>query len=817
MSEEERKSKQTAPSEAIPAEGTEASSAPVETAETAESVEIDVGGQRLPIPVELPLLPVRNTLVFPGTHVPLTVGRPLSLGAISAAAKGHGYLAVVTQRRPDDEQPGRDDLFGVGAIVRVTRVTESSPGPGVVIDVIGLARCEVRELIATPEMLRVRVRPIPEVLDQTPEAEAARRTVQRLAEELIELRDDLDNEFSEILERISDPSRLSDLIAYMGNLPLDQKIALLAQPDVLSRLRVLIRYLMREVRIAQVSRRFAERAAGELDETHRKKLLREQLRKIREELGESSDQAVEEDELRARIDEADLPDEVQAVCAREVGRMVSIPSHSPERSVIRTYVEWLLDLPWRKQTQDNLDLAHAKQILDEDHYDLQAVKDRILEYLAVRHLIDNPKGPILCFVGPPGVGKTSLGKSIARAMGRKFVRTSLGGVRDEAEIRGHRRTYVGAMPGRVVQNLKTAGSNNPVFMLDEIDKVGTDYRGDPSSALLEVLDPEQNDSFSDHYLELAFDLSRVLFVATANRTDTIPPPLLDRMEIIELPGYTAREKLEIAKRFVVPRQLEDHGLPPDSIQLSDDVIQRTIEDYTREAGVRSLDRNVAALVRKCALKKAEGEEVSHIDVQQLGDLLGPATFTQQQAERMERPGVSTGLVWTPVGGDLVFVEAALMEGKPILKLTGQLGDVMRESAEAALSYLRTNAARLEIPQELFEKNEIHVHFPAGAMKKEGPSAGVTVLVALASLLCGKRVREGLSMTGEITLRGQVLPVGGVKEKVLAAHRAGISDVMLPSRNEKDLEEVPEEVREELRFHFVSDALEALRVALPECT
>jgi len=784
--------------------------------DTPPHVEVDIGGQTLEIPVELPLLPVRNTLVFPGTHVPLTVGRPLSLGAISAAAKAQGYLAVVTQRRPDDERPGREDLFSVGSIVRIARVTDSSPGPGVVIDVIGLARCEVQELIEAPEMLRVRIRPIREVLDQTPEAEAARRTVQRLAEELIELRDDLDDEFSEILERISDPSRLSDLIASTGNLPLDQKIALLAQPDVLSRLRVLIRYLMREVRIAQVSKRFAERAAGELDESHRKKLLREQLRKIREELGESNDQAVEEDELRARIDEADLPEEVHALCLREVGRMGNIPTHSPERSVIRTYVEWLLDLPWRKHTQDNLDLAHAKQILDEDHYDLEAVKDRILEYLAVRHLVDNPKGPILCFVGPPGVGKTSLGKSIARAMGRTFVRTSLGGVRDEAEIRGHRRTYVGAMPGRIVQNIKTAGSNNPVFILDEIDKVGTDYRGDPSSALLEVLDPEQNDSFSDHYLEVAFDLSRVLFVATANRTDTIPPPLLDRMEIIELPGYTSREKLEIAKRFVVPRQLEEHGLGADAVEFSDELLRQIIEEYTREAGVRNLDRNVAALVRKCALKQAEGSEIGSLAPDQLPDLLGPPIFTRQQAEQIERPGVSIGLVWTPVGGDLVFVEAALMEGKPLLKLTGQLGDVMRESAEAALSFLRANAGRLQIPQELFEKNEIHVHFPAGAMKKEGPSAGVTVLVALASLLCGRKVREGLSMTGEITLRGEVLPVGGIKEKVLAAHRAGISDVMMPARNEKDLEEVPAEVRDALRIHFVDDCFAALREALPGC-
>ena len=737
--------------------------------------------------------------MFPGTHVPLNVGRPLSLGAVSAAAKGAGYLAVVTQRRPDDERPGKEDLYAVGTVVRIARLIESTPGPGVVIDAIGLARVEILNVVESQEMIRVRIQPLLEVLDQTPEAEAARRTVQRLAEELIELRDDLSDEFSEMLERITDPSRLSDLIASTGNLPLDQKLALLGQTDVLARLRVLIRYLMREVRIAQVSKRFAERAAGEIDENHRKKLLRDQLRKIREELGESNDQAVEEDELRARIDEADLAQEVRDIALREVGRMGNIPTHSPERSVIRTYVEWLLDLPWRKRTQDNLDLQHARRILDEDHYDLAAVKDRILEYLAVRRLVANPKGPILCFVGPPGVGKTSLG-----------------GVRDEAEIRGHRRTYVGAMPGRIIQNIKTAGSSNPVFILDEIDKVGMDYRGDPSSALLEVLDPEQNDTFSDHYLEVAFDLSQVLFVATANRTDTIPPPLLDRMEVIELPGYTSREKLAIARQFVLPRQLEEHGLEANAIEIPDDAFRRLIEEYTREAGVRNLDRNVAALVRKTALKLAEGVRVSRIEESMLPELLGPPAFTQQLAERPDRPGVSTGLVWTPVGGDLVFVEAALMEGKPSLKLTGQLGDVMRESAEAALSYLRANAERLQIAPELFERNEIHVHFPAGAMKKEGPSAGITVLVALASLLCGKVVREGLSMTGEITLRGQVLPVGGIKEKVLAAHRAGIREVMMPARNEKDLEEVPAEVLAELKIHFVNESLEAIREAIPTC-
>jgi ATP-dependent Lon protease len=777
--------------------------------------QIEVGGEILQIPYELPLLPVRNTLVFPGTQVPLSVGRPLSLGAVAAAAKVGGLLAVVTQQRPDDEQPGKADLHAVGTVVRILRMVESGsrPGSSLSLDVVGLVRFEVVDVLETETMLRVRIQVLQEMLDQTPEAEAARRTVQRLAKELMGLRDDLSNDFADMVDRISDPSRLSDLIAFAANLTLEQKLALLAQPDVLARLRVLIRHLMREVRIAQVSKRFAERAAGEIDETHRKKLLRDQLRKIQEELGESSDQAVEEDELRARIDEAQLPESVHAVAEREVSRMASIPSHSPERSVIRTYLEWILDLPWTVTTEDNLDLAHALAILDEDHYDLRRVKDRILEYLAVRHLVPEPKGPILCFVGPPGVGKTSLGKSIARAMGRKFVRTSLGGMRDEAELRGHRRTYVGALPGRIIQNLKTAGSRNPVFILDEVDKVGMDYRGDPSSALLEVLDPEQNDTFSDHYLELPFDLSKVLFVATANRTDTIPPPLLDRMEVIELPGYTSREKLTIARSFILPRQLVEHGVPEGSVDVSDEALARIIEDYTREAGVRNLDRQVAALVRKSAVKIAESKPTGRVEPDHLAELLGPALYTQQLAERFERPGISTGLVWTPVGGDLVFVETALMPGEPGLKLTGQLGDVMRESAEAALSYLRANAERLGIAPDVFEKNEIHIHFPAGAMKKEGPSAGITVLVALASLLCGKRVRDGLSMTGEITLRGQVLPVGGIKEKVLAAHRAGVREVMMPARNQKDLEEVPPEVLEALTMHFVSESMDAVHKAL----
>jgi ATP-dependent Lon protease len=773
---------------------------------------IEIGGERLEVPTRVPLLPVRNTVVFPGVTLPLSVGRAASLAAVQAAARTGGFLAVATQRAPETETPRLDDLYTVGTLTKIVHLAET--GSGISVAVVGLARVRLRSLDESAGHTEVETEILPDLLDRTPEAEAARRTVQRLGKELVALRDDIPDEAAQILDRFDDPARLADVIAFNGTMPLPEKIELLAQQDVLARLRTLMRYLMREIRIAQVSKTFAERAAGEIGEDERRKLLREQLRKIRSELGENDEQGTESDELRDRLEKADLPPEAREVAEREVGRIAGMPSHSPERSVARTYVEWLLDLPWKTQTEDHLDLAHARRILDEDHYDLEKVKERILEYLAVRKLVSDPKGPILCFLGPPGVGKTSLGKSIARAMGRKFVRASLGGVRDEAEIRGHRRTYVGALPGRIIQSLKSAGTRNPVFILDEIDKVGMDYRGDPSSALLEVLDPEQNSTFSDHYIEVPFDLSKVLFIATANRADTIPAPLLDRMEIIELPGYTASEKLRIGRDHLLPRQLAEHGLTPESLKLSDDVLLRLVEGYTREAGVRSFERTIASLVRKAALKIAEGGKSETVTADDLGKLLGPARFSQEAAEHHARPGVATGMVWTPVGGDLVFVESARMEGKPELFLTGQMGDVMRESAEAALSYVRTNAEVIGIPADAFEKNRIHVHVPAGGQPKDGPSAGVTMVVSLASLLTGKPVRDDVAMTGEITLRGQVLPVGGIKGKVLAAHRAGIKELILPKRNAKDLEEVPAEVLSQFKIHLVDQSIDAVREAIP---
>jgi len=778
----------------------------------AETTAIEIAGERMEVPVRVPVLPVRNTVIFPGVTLPLSVGRPASLAAVQQAARSGGFMVVATQRVPDTEQPRLEDLYPVGTLVKIVHLTDTGSGLSVV--AVGLARVRIRELFEADQFQEAETEVLPDLLDRTPEAEAARRTVQRLAKELVALRDDIPDEAAQILDRFDDPARLADMIAFNGTMPVPEKIELLSQQDVLARLRTLMRYLMREIRISQVSKTFAERAQGEIGDVERKKLLREQLRKIRAELGENDEQAAEGDELRERLEAADLPDEVREVAEREVNRLAGMPTHSPERSVARTYVEWILDLPWKSETSDNLDLAHARQILDEDHFDLEKVKERILEYLAVRHLVSDPKGPILCFVGPPGVGKTSLGKSIARAMGRKFVRASLGGVRDEAEIRGHRRTYVGALPGRVLQNLKTAGTRNPVFILDEIDKVGMDYRGDPSSALLEVLDPEQNSTFSDHYIELPFDLSKTLFVATANRIDTIPAALLDRMEIIELEGYTAREKARIGRDHLLPRQLAEHGLAPDAIVLSDDVLLRLIEGYTREAGVRSLERQVASLVRKAALSIAEGKGAPVITPADLPKLLGPAHFTQSVAERGERPGIATGMVWTPVGGDIVFVESARMEGKPELSVTGQMGDVMRESVEAALSYVRTNAEVLGIAPDVFEKTKIHVHVPAGGTPKDGPSAGVTMVASLASLLSGKPVRGDLAMTGEITLRGQVLPVGGIKGKVLAAHRAGIKELILPSRNAKDLEEVPPEVLSAFKIHLVDTSLDAVREAIP---
>jgi len=613
---------------------------------------------------------------------------------------------------------------------------------------------------------------------------------------------------------LEEPGALADLIASILNIPLEDKQTLLETLDVKARLEKANLFLTKELSVLELSSKIQSQVREGIDKSQREYFLREQLKAIQKELGEKDERTVEIEELRQRLTQAKLPPEAMKEGERELDRLAKMPPAAAEYTVSRTYLEWLIDLPWAVSTADNLDISQAQKVLDEDHYDLEKVKKRILEYLAVRKLKADMKGPILCFVGPPGTGKTSVGKSIARALGRKFIRMSLGGVRDEAEIRGHRRTYVGALPGRVIQGIRKAGSNNPVFMLDEIDKLGMDFRGDPSAALLEVLDPEQNYAFSDHYIDVAFDLSKVMFITTANILDPIPPALRDRMEVLDLPGYTEEEKLKIAKEFLVPKQLEAHGLTDTHIKFEDGAIRRLTLEYTREAGVRNLEREIANICRAVAKRVAEGQEgLAIIRAEDVPAYLGPVKFFSEVAERTSEPGVATGLAWTPTGGDILFVEATRMKGRKTFSLTGQLGEVMKESAQAALSYVRARAKALKIPEDFFDHSDIHIHVPAGAIPKDGPSAGVTMFTALTSLLTGRPVRSDVALTGEITLRGLVLPVGGIKEKVLAANRAGITTVILPKRNEKDLEEVPEEVKKRMKFHFVQRMDEVIDLAL----
>jgi ATP-dependent Lon protease len=613
---------------------------------------------------------------------------------------------------------------------------------------------------------------------------------------------------------LDDPGVLADLIASTLNIPLEDKQAILETLEVKERLAKVNVLLNKELSVMELGSKIQSEVREGIDKTQREYFLREQLKAIQKELGEKDERTVEIEELRQRLIQAKLPPEAMKEAERELDRLAKMPPAAAEYTVARTYLDWLIDLPWAVSTEDNLDISQAQKVLDEDHYDLEKVKKRILEYLAVRKLKADMKGPILCFVGPPGTGKTSLGKSIARALGRKFIRMSLGGVRDEAEIRGHRRTYVGALPGRIIQGIRKAGSNNPVFMLDEIDKLGMDFRGDPSSALLEVLDPEQNYSFSDHYLEVPFDLSKVMFITTANILDPIPPALRDRMEVLDLPGYTEEEKLGIAKDFLVPKQIEAHGLSKENIKFEDQALRRIALEYTREAGVRNMEREIANICRGVARKVAEGQKgLTVVEAESVPSFLGPAKFFSEVAERTSEPGVATGLAWTPTGGDILFIEATRMKGRKGFNLTGQLGEVMKESAQAALSYVRAKAKTLKIPENFFDSSDIHIHVPAGAIPKDGPSAGVTIFTAITSLLTGRPVRNDVAMTGEITLRGLVLAVGGIKEKILAARRAGITTVILPKRNEKDLQEVPEQVKKDMKFHFVQRMDEVIRIAL----
>jgi ATP-dependent Lon protease len=773
--------------------------------------------ERVEIPTLLPLLPVRDVVIFPGVTFPLSIGRTKSLAALERAGEG-GFMLVATQRDATTEDPSEQELFPVACVVRVLRVIDSRLGGKQAI-VVGVVRARLGAPVETEPAMMMRLEPLMDLENEADDPDDMWARVTALAQRVIDLHDDYPDEWKSFVAGIATPGLMADVIASTLPLAPEEKIALLTETDPTQRLRRVAMHLEREVTIAETQRALSDKSDSEpMEPERRERLLRRRMREIEEELGEGDPGIREVEELRDQIEEANLPDAAQTQADRELKRLAALPQHAPDRHLIRTYIEWMADLPWSKETEDKLDLKAAREILDADHHDLDKVKDRILEFLAVRKLAPDTKSPILCFVGPPGVGKTSLGHSIARAMGRNFARASLGGVRDEAEIRGHRRTYVGAMPGRIVQNLRRAGSRNPVFLLDEIDKLGSDFRGDPSSALLEVLDPEQNSEFSDHYIEIPFDLSKVMFIATANTLSTIPPALLDRMEVIELPGYTENDKKIIAKRHLVPKQRENHGLQDEQVSITDSAIAKIVQEFTREAGVRSLDRQIASLMRKVARRVAGGgpETRVEIDPEFVTDALGAPPHLSETAERTTLPGVVVGLAYTSHGGDILFLESTVMPGgKGVrLRLTGQLGDVMKESAEAALSWVRANAEHLNLAEApALEAGEIHLHVPAGAVPKDGPSAGVAMVTALVSALTSRRARGNVAMTGEISLRGRVLPIGGIKAKVLAAARAGIETVILPKRNEKDLIEIPPEIIEKIELKLVENIDEVLEIAL----
>lgn len=765
------------------------------------------------VPSELPILPLRGVVVFPSQIVPLLISRGSSLLLVEECLKGDRILGLAAQKNPEDEDPEPQALFSRGSAGRVLKSLKYPDG-SVRILVQGLKRIEIREYLQRQPYLRARVIHLQDTVLPSNDLNALQAHMVSQFAKFVSMVPYLPDELQGVVMNIKDPSKVTDLVASNLNISLEEKQDLLNTLEVRSRLEKLSAILNREVELVELGHKIQSQVQNELSKNQKEFYLRQQMRAIQKELGEGDARQNEIEDLRNKIEAAKMPEEALKAAENELERLRLIPPESAEHSMVRTYLEWLINLPWSVSTTDNLDILHARQVLDEDHYDLEKIKDRILEYLAVRKLKQDSKGPILCFVGPPGVGKTSLGRSIARAMGRKFVRLSLGGVRDEAEIRGHRRTYIGSLPGRIIQSLRQAGSNNPLFMLDEVDKLGMDFRGDPASALLEVLDPEQNFSFSDHYLEVPFDLSRVMFITTANYLEPVPPALKDRMEVIELAGYAEEEKLEIAKRHILPKQVKENGLTTDHIAFTDDALLSIIRNYTHEAGVRNLEREIGRVCRKVARAYTEGQtEKTEITQEKVAELLGPPRYFAEVAERMLEPGVAIGLAWTPNGGDILFIESTRMAGKKGLMLTGHLGEVMKESAQAALSYVRSRADRLGIPADFFENCDIHIHVPAGAIPKDGPSAGITIATSLASLLTSRPVRPHLAMTGEITLRGKVMPIGGVKEKVLAARRAGVTTVILPKRNEKDLDDVPPNVRTEMEFRFVETIDEVLDLAL----
>lgn len=767
------------------------------------------------IPEILPILPLRETVVYPQMLIPLIVGREKSIKLVEDALSGNKLIGMCMQKTPVEE-PTPDDINKIGTVGIIVRSLKF-PDNTLRLFVQGLQRIRIVEFIQTEPYFKAKIELIEEKIEKTVEIEGLMRNLLNLFQKMASLIPQFPEELLINAMNIQEPGRLADFIAFNTNLNINEKQEILETIDIKERLQKVTYYLTRELEILEIANKIQNEVKNEIEKSQKEYFLRQQMKAIQKELGEIDPREMEINELRQKLQEAKLPPEAMKEAERELERLSLMPPGSAEYTVTRTYLDWLISLPWAKSTEDNLDIKKAEEVLNEDHYDLEKVKERILEYLAVRKLKSDMKGPILCFVGPPGVGKTSLGKSIARALGRKFVRISLGGIRDEAEIRGHRRTYVGALPGRIIQGMRKAESSNPVFMLDEIDKLGSDFRGDPSAALLEVLDPEQNNAFVDNYLAVPFDLSKVMFIATANVLYTIPPALLDRMEIIELPGYTEYQKLGIAKGFLIPRQLKEHGLEEDKVEFKEEAIKKIIREYTREAGVRNLEREIASIIRKIAKGIAEGSitEKVIINPENIPKYLGPEKYSFGMKGEKDEIGVATGLAWTEAGGDILFVEALVVDGRGNLILTGKLGEVMQESAKTALSYVRSKLKDLNVNYEILEKSDIHVHVPSGAIPKDGPSAGVTIATAIASALTKRPVKKDIGMTGEITLRGKVLPVGGIREKVLAAHRAGLTSVIMPKENQKDLEEIPEEVKKDMTFYFVEHADEVLNLALLE--
>ena len=765
--------------------------------------------EELVIPEELPVLPLLDTVIYPQMVTALGVSTERELKLLDYVLTGNRLLALALQKNQKGKEAGPEDLYGYATAAVVLQMLKM-PDNSARMLVQGMTRLKLTQFVREEPYLVARVEPLEDIVEEDKEMEALTRSLSDQFIKMISMSASLPDELKIAVMNIEHPGRLADMIASHLSISVHEKEEILEAVKVKERLKKVNTLISKEMEVLELAKKIQGQVKSELDKGQKEYYLRQQLKAIQDELGETDERTVEVQELKQKITQAKMPPEVLKEAERELSRLQKMPPQAAEYTVSRTYLDWLVSLPWSVTTTDNLDINQAQKVLDEDHYDLKRVKDRILEYLAVRKLKPDMKGPILCFVGPPGTGKTSLGKSIARSLGRKFIRISLGGIRDEAEIRGHRRTYIGALPGRIIQSIRKAESNNPVFMLDEIDKLGMDFRGDPSSALLEVLDPEQNFSFSDHYLEVPFDLTRVMFITTANYLEPVPPALKDRMEVLELPGYTEEEKLSIAKEFLIPKQTKEHGLKPENISFEEAAIKSIISNYTREAGLRNLERAIATVCRKVAKEiAAEKTQSMVIKEETLGDLLGPIAFFKEIAERTAEPGVATGLAWTPAGGDILFIESTYMPGTGKLTLTGQLGEVMKESAEAAMSYVRSRSKALNVPLQDFTKYDFHIHVPAGAIPKDGPSAGVTIAMSLLSLLTGKSVRPEVAMTGEITLRGRVLPVGGIKEKVLAAKRAGIATLILPKRNEKDLVEVPDEVKARMEFRFVEKVDEML--------